>query len=61
MIEEESGKFSASTRKPPTVDPPSRDSPTERPLTGEVEIENDGNVKNISGPAVLGGAAQCKP
>ena len=43
------------------MDPPSRDSPTERPLTGEVEIENDGNVKNISGPAVLGGAAQCKP
>ena len=34
LIEEEPGEFSASTWKPPIVDPPSRDPPTEKPLTG---------------------------
>ena len=61
MIEEEPGEFSASTWKPPIVDPPSRDPPTDRPLTGVVEIFSDGIMENISGPSVLRGAAQCKP
>ena len=52
MIEEEPGEFSASTRKPPIVDPPSRDPPTERPLTGEFEIDNDVHFENIFGQSL---------